>query len=180
MLHHPHNQTRAPTRIGEQLQIANGIITNLIDLIRERPLAREPVRLAAVLAQAADTLGSDQARLTLEGLDGLPEVSGDAAKLRQAFVNLIQNAAQASGPEGRVWVRGATREGGVEVVVEDSGPGVDPETRRRLFEPLITTKDQGVGLGLALVKRIVEHHQGMVTYRERSGGGACFTVRLPR
>jgi signal transduction histidine kinase len=56
---------------------------------------------------------------------------------------------------------------------------VDPGTRRRLFEPLITTRDGGTGLGLALVKRIVERHGGMVGYEDRTGGGARFTVRLP-
>jgi signal transduction histidine kinase len=67
----------------------------------------------------------------------------------------------------------------VEVVVEDTGPGVDPATARRLFEPLITTKDRGIGLGLALVKRIVERHDGTVVYEPREGRGARFTVRLP-
>jgi signal transduction histidine kinase len=65
------------------------------------------------------------------------------------------------------------------VHVEDSGPGVDVETQRRLFEPLITTKQRGIGLGLALVKRIAERHGGSVSYSTRSEGGARFTVRLP-
>ena len=63
--------------------------------------------------------------------------------------------------------------------MEDSGPGVDPATRRRLFEPLITTKERGIGLGLALVKRIAERHGGSVEYSDRPGGGARFTIRLP-
>jgi signal transduction histidine kinase len=56
---------------------------------------------------------------------------------------------------------------------------VDPATRRRLFEPLITTKERGIGLGLALCKRIAERHGGGVAYADRPGGGACFTLRLP-
>jgi signal transduction histidine kinase len=67
----------------------------------------------------------------------------------------------------------------VELDVEDRGPGVDAGTRPRLFEPLITTKDRGVGLGLALVKRIAERHGGSVSYADREGGGARFTVVLP-
>jgi signal transduction histidine kinase len=70
-------------------------------------------------------------------------------------------------------------DGAVEVDVEDSGPGVDPATRLRLFEPLITTKERGIGLGLALVKKIAERHGGTVGYSDRTGGGARFTVRLP-
>jgi signal transduction histidine kinase len=68
----------------------------------------------------------------------------------------------------------------VEVAVEDTGPGVDATTRQRLFEPLITTKEKGIGLGLALVKRIAERHGGSIEYSERPGGGARFTLRLPR
>ncbi len=64
-------------------------------------------------------------------------------------------------------------------MVEDTGPGVEPAIRRRLFEPLITTKANGVGLGLALVKRIAERHGGSVEYPDRPGGGARFTVVLP-
>ena len=63
--------------------------------------------------------------------------------------------------------------------MEDTGAGVDEATRRRLFEPLITTKERGIGLGLALVKRIAERHGGSVSYSDREGGGARFTVRLP-
>jgi signal transduction histidine kinase len=168
------------SRIGEQLDVANGIITNLLDLIRNRPLVRGPVRLADVVVSAADALDRPaEVGLEQEGLAALPEVSGDAGQLRQVFVNLLQNAVQAAAPAGRVWVRGAHADGHVEVAVEDTGPGVDEATRRRLFEPLITTKDRGIGLGLALVKRIVERHGGSVGYEHRTGGGARFTVRLP-
>jgi len=167
-------------RIGEQLDVANGIITGLLDIIRDRPLVRQPVRLADVVGSAADALERPAGvGLEQEGLGALPEVSGDAGQLRQAFVNLLQNAVQAAGAAGRVWVRGVVDGRHVEVAVEDTGPGVDEATRRRLFEPLITTKDRGIGLGLALVKRIVERHGGTVVYEHRTGGGARFTVRLP-
>jgi two-component system, NtrC family, sensor histidine kinase HydH len=106
-------------------------------------------------------------------------VSGDPGQLRQVFVNLFENAVYAASPAGAVTVRGRGEPGAVAVEVEDTGPGVDPATRRRLFEPLITTKEKGVGLGLALVKRIAERHGGSVEYSDRPGGGARFTVRLP-
>jgi len=94
-------------------------------------------------------------------------------------VNLILNAVEAASPSGEVRVLGNRQAGEVAISIEDTGPGVDTVTARRLFEPLITTKDKGVGLGLALVKRIVERHGGTVAYEPRAGGGARFTVRLP-
>jgi signal transduction histidine kinase len=166
-------------RIGEQLSLANGIITNLLDMIRNRPVSKERVELGAVLRGAADSLSLPPAvELTCDGVDGL-EVDGDAVQLRQVFVNLLTNAVEAAAPSGRVSVHGRADGDGVEVSVEDDGPGVDPATARRLFEPLITTKDMGVGLGLALVKRIVDRHGGKVSYEPRAGGGARFVVRLP-
>jgi signal transduction histidine kinase len=167
-------------RIGEQLGVANGIITNLLDMIRDRPLAREPVELATVVGGAVESVKRPAGvSLALEGLDALPPVEGDPGQLRQVFVNLLENAVFAASPDGAVAVRASRADGLVALEVEDSGPGVDPATRRRLFEPLITTKDKGIGLGLALVKRIAERHGGSVEYSDRPGGGARFTVRLP-
>ncbi len=167
-------------RIKEQLDLANGIITNLLDMIRNRPLASEPVRLAAVVAGAVAAVARPPGvALQVTGVDALPEVQGDPVQLRQVLVNLLENAVYAASPEGAVEVRGRRAAGAVLLDVEDSGPGVDPATRRRLFEPLITTKERGIGLGLALVKRIAERHGGGVEYSEREGGGARFTVRLP-
>jgi two-component system sensor histidine kinase HydH len=167
-------------RIGEQLGIANGIVSNLLDVLRDRPLRRERVRLGEVVSGAAQAVKRpDGVALALDGLDALPEVDGDPGQLRQVFVNLLENAVYAASPIGTVSVRGAPADGGVEVHVEDSGPGVDAATRRRLFEPLVTTKQHGVGLGLALVKRIAERHGGSVAYSARAEGGARFSVRLP-
>jgi signal transduction histidine kinase len=168
-------------RIGEQLGIANGIVTNLLDMIRDRPLRKEAVALADVLAGAAAAVKRPAGvALAVDGLDALPAVEGDPVQLRQVFVNLIENALHAASPSGTVRVTGAASDGAVEVSVEDTGPGVDATTRRRLFEPLITTKEKGIGLGLALVKRIAERHGGSVEYADRREGGARFTVRLPR
>lgn len=167
-------------RIAEQLKVASGIIDGLLDLIRDRPMARAPVSLAELVAGATAVVTfPPEVRFSSDGLEGLPPVEGDAWQLRQVLVNLIQNAVWAASPRGEVRVAG-TREGGdVALAVEDSGPGVDPATARRLFEPLITTKAQGIGLGLALVKRIVERHGGSVRYEPRPGGGARFLLRLP-
>jgi signal transduction histidine kinase len=172
--------TKHLDRISEQLGIANGIISNLLDMIRNRPLQKERVRLADVLTGAAAAVKRPAGvTVALEGLDAAPEVEGDPVQLRQVFVNLIENAVHAASPQGAVAVRAGAADGEVEVHVEDSGPGVDAATRRRLFEPLITTKEKGIGLGLALVKRIAERHGGSVWYSDRAEGGARFTVRLP-
>jgi len=171
---------RHADRIREQVAQANGIITNLLDMIRDRPMARRPVRLAELVAAAlADVIRPKGVSVAHRGVEELPLVEGDPVMLRQVLVNLVQNAVQASAPAGAVLVRGRRDGAAIHLHVEDDGPGVSPSIRGRLFEPLITTKAHGVGLGLALVKRIAEQHGGTVEYADREGGGACFTLRLP-
>ncbi|PYO39328.1 MAG: histidine kinase [Gemmatimonadetes bacterium] len=163
-------------RIGEQLGIANAIIKDLLDMIRDRPLATARLRVRDALEAAASQL---HMTLTLESLAHLPDVVGDASQLRQVFVNLLENALHAAGEQGWVRVDGAVEDGAVAVGIEDSGVGVDEAVRRRLFEPLVTTKQKGIGLGLALVKRIVERHGATISYEPR-GHGARFVVRFPK
>ncbi len=167
-------------RISEQLTVANDIVTKLLDMIRDRPLSRTNVKLPEVLNAAASSVHwPSQVKLIQTGLEGLPEIQGDAVQLRQVFVNLLENAVQATGAQGEVRVQGTLDGRAVEVTVEDTGPGVDVSIRNRLFEPLVTTKTRGIGLGLALVKRIVERHGGFITYRSGGDGGALFAIRLP-
>jgi signal transduction histidine kinase len=167
-------------RIAEQLGIANSIITDLLDMIRDKPLTKERLTLAQVIEAAAAAVHRPSAvDLQLDGLTDVPEIDGDASQLRQVFVNLIDNAVHAVGEQGHVWVRAGADKQHVEVSIEDSGKGIDPSIRARLFEPLVTTKAKGIGLGLALVRRIVERHGGTIGYDPR-GRGARFVVRLPR
>jgi two-component system sensor histidine kinase HydH len=164
-------------RIDEQLQIANSIITDLLDMIRNRQLATERISLRSILDAAVPLVAHPpQVELQL-AVDESLQLHADASQLRQVFVNLLQNAADACGASGVVKVDAVREEEMIAVAVQDTGPGVDLTTRRRLFEPLITTKQKGIGLGLALVKRIVEQHGGTVAY-EPKGPGARFVVRL--
>lgn len=168
-------------RIGEQVGIANQIIGDLLDLIRDKPLARERVDLATLLDSAMSQLNrSPSIRFEVLGLEPGTEVAGDASQLRQVFVNLLENALHAALPEGWVRVEVSTTSDALLVAVEDSGAGVSPDVKRRLFEPLITTKEKGIGLGLALVRRILQRHGGDITLDSPPGKGARFTVRLPR
>ncbi len=168
-------------RISEQLDHANSIISGLLDMIRDRPLVRERVSLRALVDGVVGTLAIPPAvTLQITGLDALPEVSGDPTQLRQVLHNLLENALHAVGPSGTVAVHAAAREPKIELVIADSGPGVDPLLRPRLFEPLISGKPNGIGLGLALVKRFIERHDGTITYAPQPGQtGARFVIKLP-
>lgn len=167
-------------RIGAQVGIANKIISDLLDMIRDRPLARESFSLERILTEVIDDIKAPAGvSIEVSALDASATLAGDRGQLRQLFTNLIDNAVHACADDGRVMIVVARADGQLRIAVEDTGPGVDAAIRRRLFEPLVTTKEKGVGLGLALVKRIAERHEGSVAYEPREGGGARFVVLLP-
>jgi signal transduction histidine kinase len=110
----------------------------------------------------------------------------DQVMIDRVVDNLVRNAGRHTPPGTNVWVRVAPDDDGAIVVVEDDGPGVLPSDRERIFEPFqqgrraSTQASPGTGIGLALVRRFVEAHAGTVVVDERPGGGARFTIRLPR
>lgn len=167
-------------RIASQVGIANQIITQLLDLIRDKPLGRQAVSLEDVVREVgAAVTRPDTVQLLLPS-PPLPRLSGDPIQLRQVLLNLVDNALHAAGPTGTVRVKVTKVGAQVELTVEDTGPGIDPTIKGRLFEPLVSARPRGIGLGLALVKRIVDRHGGVVEAgRSQDLGGAQFTVRLP-
>lgn len=166
-------------RIGDQLRVANSIVTSLLDMIRDRPPMKQSIAIGTIVEDVVGAVTTPtNVRIALEGFAELPMIAVDPAQLRQALFNLVDNAVQAAAPVGNVAINARLAEGQVELVVADSGPGVDAATQRRLFEPLVTTKTTGIGLGLALVRRIVERHGGRVRY-EPGHPGARFIMTLP-
>jgi signal transduction histidine kinase len=120
--------------------------------------------------------------LSLDVEPGLPVVTVDRRLLERATVNLIENALQAVGDRGQIVVRlgrSADPPDRVELEVRDSGPGVDPEVRHRIFEPFFSTKTSGSGLGLAIVKKIAEDHGGGVSLESTPGAPTRAILWLP-
>jgi signal transduction histidine kinase len=115
---------------------------------------------------------------------GMPRiVLGDATQLSHLFGNVVGNAVEAAGPGGTVEVRfqeSETQNGQRMIVIEisDSGPGPPPTIALRLFEPFVTGKDQGVGLGLAVAKQVADAHGGRIGWERRSGR-TVFRIELP-
>ena len=117
----------------------------------------------------------------LEMTEHLPTVWADADQIQQALMALLINASEVVDVGGHVVMRTGTCVEGVEIVVEDDGPGMDPDVARQVFEPFFTTKDgsSGVGLGLAVVYGIMERHGGAVELDTAPGKGCRFTLVLP-
>lgn len=135
---------------------------DLAELLRELVRISLPASIEAVVQVHPET----------------PRILGYYDPLRRAFSNLLRNSGEAMHGSGRIDVRVAPGAGGVVVVVADHGPGIPAEDLPHVFEPYYTTKVEGTGLGLALVKQTVVAHRGTVEVRETAGGGATFVVRL--
>lgn len=111
----------------------------------------------------------------------LPEVELDEAQLRQALINLVRNAREAMTGGGRIRVRlGRAAGGGVELLLEDDGPGIPEELRAAVFDPFFTTKERGTGLGLAVTREIVQAHGGDIVCESAEPRGTRFRIYLPQ
>jgi nitrogen fixation/metabolism regulation signal transduction histidine kinase len=138
----------------------------------------EPLDLADVARAAAALHGGGLAAVRVESPERCP-VRGDRLLLSRALHNLILNACEASPPGTTVEVRVRAADGRAVVEVLDRGPGLDQSVRDRVFEPYVSTKARGSGLGLSLVRDIALQHGGAVTLEPREGGGAAARFTLP-
>ena len=161
------------------------VSANLLSVARRPQAEREsaPLDLIQVLTEVVDgtALALPGTGIRLETAFELAKapVLGDAERLRQAFLNLVLNAVQAM-PQGGVLTVAAHRlRGGVAVDVSDTGAGMDRATLRRAFEPFFTTRPHGTGLGLAVVREVVESHDARVRVSSRPARGTTFRLTFP-
>jgi signal transduction histidine kinase len=168
--------------VEEEADRLNRIVGDLLDFARPSQPELRPELLGRVVEDAvAAAVAQQGGRIeVVRDLDPeVPPVAMDARLVRQAVLNVAVNAVQAMPRGGRITLR--TRRDGEDALleIEDSGAGIPEEVRGRIFEPFFTTKASGTGLGLAVVKRIVEGHGGAVSVRSAPGAGTVFALRFP-
>jgi two-component system, NtrC family, sensor histidine kinase HydH len=164
----------------------NDLVDDMLDLTKPRKPELSPTDLAAIAREVvalASRLGrsaQDVAVAYLGPAEGSRlEVIADSRQLRQVVWNLVRNGVQASGPGAQVTVhvRADHRQSVIEV--SDTGPGISSEAREHLFDAFFTTRSHGVGIGLAVVKRIVEDHGWSIEVRSDAGQMTVFQVTIP-
>jgi two-component system, NtrC family, sensor histidine kinase HydH len=188
--------------ISTETNRLSALVTRFLDFARPLHADLTPSDISAVLDRALNDVAQfwkgAPIKVEKEYQARLPQVSLDEALSEQAFVNIIQNAYDAMGAEGggvlRVQVNAARRStrdrdniDGVEVRIGDSGPGIAPDLREQIFNPFVTTKKSGVGLGLSIVSKIIDGHHGSIRIEDSSGSsgdgnknrGACFVMFFP-
>lgn len=168
--------------VGEEADRLNRMVGDLLDFARPSKPSIRPEPIAHLLEEVlAAAVTPETAQLTVvdEVEEGLPPVPVDARQLRQALLNVVQNAIQAMPGGGKLTVRARRDGGALQIEIADSGPGIPPHLREKIFEPFYTTRATGTGLGLAVVRRVAADHRGTVSVEEAAGGGAAFVIRLP-
>jgi signal transduction histidine kinase len=165
-----------------QLSLLESHLKRFLDLGRTGPLRRESVALGSLVGETVALLGPrcKHARIDLRRQPPGEEVTvlGDAGQIEQLLLNVVGNAIEAAGPGGWVEVALRRESGSAVCEVSDSGPGPPPEVAAKLFEPFVTGKPEGVGLGLAVSRQVAEAHGGRITWR-REAERTCFRIELP-
>ena len=167
--------------IHQELGTAHSVIDSLLSMARAEQPAKQGVDfgdLANEVFRGIQTNDNVTCRITLA-----PEpfvVKVDPNQMRQVVINLVRNAIQAMGDQGELLVEATRAPDADTIVFRDTGPGVAPGVLDKLFEPLITTKAKGTGLGLTICRQIIERHGGTIEAANHDEGGAVFTIHLPR
>jgi signal transduction histidine kinase/PAS domain-containing protein len=170
--------------IGKEIQRLDQVLNGFLRFARPDELKLQPTQLAGIISEVVTTVAPEAERLHVtvkhECPAGLPAVNADPAMLRQAILNLALNACQSmpSGGALRIVCREAARRR-VEVDVEDTGVGIPPEHLGKIFDLYFTTKEHGSGIGLSMVYRIVQLHDGEVEVQSTPGSGTRFRLSFP-
>ena len=173
--------------IAAESRRCGDLVKNLLTFSRTSSVNIQPSDVNAVIERALRLvqhqleLGNIQLQLKLQ--NDVPPVLCDAPQIEQVLLALIQNAIDAMPKGGNLWLESQVNEAQnqIEVVVRDDGTGIPPEIRPQIFEPFLTTKESGhgVGLGLAISRSIMEQHNGRIEVQSEAGQGTTFTLALP-
>jgi signal transduction histidine kinase len=161
----------------------NSIVEQFLSLARPLEIKPEALRVQDVLNELATLVEGEaqqsKVQIRVVAPPTLPPLKADREYLRQTLLNLILNGLQAMPKGGTLTLKANTSNGNFLISVTDTGIGIAPENRRRIFEPYFTTKAKGSGLGLAIARRIIDAHGGTITVFSETDQGCCFQIALP-
>lgn len=166
-------------RVRKELRYLTGVVNDFLAFARDMPLQKEQVDIGALLDDVASLCRRDgTARLVVQGA-GSGVVELDRNRIKQALLNLVENALAATAADGTVTLRAERGDGRLALVVDDSGKGMDEATLERVWTPFFTTKEKGSGLGLPLVRKLARDHGGDAHIRSAPGSGTTVTLEVP-
>jgi signal transduction histidine kinase len=168
------------SRIRTSVDNMNHIVTNILLYTRELQLDRSEFS-AETLLEAAESIALNtivKKQIKLEKNVGNISINADFELLKQSLANVLINAAQASPPKGKIQIDTVTEQERLLIKIKDNGPGIPDDIKEKIFKPFFTTKNTGTGLGLAMVKRVIEAHTGQIFFKS-GADGTLFIVEIP-
>ncbi|MEM3378105.1 MAG: PAS domain S-box protein [Candidatus Bathyarchaeia archaeon] len=165
--------------INNAIHRANKIVNDLLEYSREIHLETKQYTPHQLLAEALKQVNIPNEIQLIDETYDAPLILVDAEKMVRVFVNLIKNAVEAMPKGGTLTITSRQKADSVEITFADTGMGIPEEVKAKLFNPLVTTKAQGMGFGLAICKRIIDAHQGEISVESTIGKGTTFTIKLP-
>jgi two-component system, NtrC family, sensor histidine kinase HydH len=167
--------------ISTEVDRTNSLVTRFLQFARPLEVRLEQADLTQVLDRAITEAQREAPKIAIykNYAPEIPPFPLDAELMERVFYNLVLNAAQATAAGGAVTVKTRAAGGQAEIAVIDRGVGIDPKQRDSIFNPFFTTKPTGVGLGLAIVAKIVDEHGGKIAVESELGKGSIFCVILP-
>lgn len=165
--------------LDKQIDVANKIVTDLLDFTRIRPPALTKVELNSLIRETLSWVTVPENIKVNANLNGNSlQIQVDPEQISRVFTNIISNAIQAMNGKGELKIDTGVNGSFAWIRFADTGCGIPEENMGKIFEPLFTTKPKGIGLGLAISKRLVEQHGGKIEVASQVGKGAIFTVKL--
>jgi two-component system sensor histidine kinase HydH len=172
-----------PDIIVEETTRLNHIITDFLNFAKPKELDLIACQVDDIISKNISYLSTQiQAsgyQITTDFPESLPVIMADADMLYQAFLNILMNAMQAMPEGGKIEISIKTEPGSIWILFDDEGPGITKEVMEKVWDPFFTTKEKGTGLGLGIVKNIIEAHRGTIRIDNKPPRGTRVTVRLP-
>ncbi|MCF6247350.1 MAG: ATP-binding protein [Desulfobacula sp.] len=176
-------KSHIPDIIVEESARLDNIITDFLDFAKPKFPDFHPCRLDDIIAKNINFLSQEiedlQLNIKMDIPHHLPEIMADSAMLYQAFLNLLINAFQSLKPNGTITIRATHQAGSIVINFMDDGKGIDKDLLKKIWTPFFTTKDTGTGLGLGIVKNIIEAHTGTISINNNEITGANVRITLP-
>lgn len=172
-------------KIEEHVERARKVVHGMLGYVRKMEPRLEDVDINGTIMQTISLLANyariNNIEIKTDLEMDLPVIASDQSQLQQVFLNIMNNAIDAIEKDGVIWIRSKRDDIWLEVDIEDTGPGIPPDKRKRVFDPFYTTKEagKGTGLGLWISYNIIEKMGGKISFETETGKGTTFTIRLP-
>lgn len=169
--------------IESEIERMNGIIKQFLDFSRPAELSLSRININSILKDTLKliTYELEEQDISVSKMfgDNLPQIEADKEQLKQVFLNVILNSIQAMPEGGKITIKTSCEDGYINISIKDTGKGIPDNVRHRLFEPFFTTRPEGLGLGLCIMKRIIDNHKGDIKIDSEFGKWTMVIVKLP-